>query len=163
MDSPHETGCCARRHLNSFADHQFEVVESQGHEGSRQHIGRRRGIGVVEFRRSEEFNRPGANAYGNQGYYGSDPSTWGVGAPGDTGVGYAPTPQPVRSGPMTIDTVVQKTGLTLGVVIVAAMATWILTPDIVTTTDAFGNTSVDTSGLGALFAAATIGSLGAFA
>ncbi|GAA4110256.1 Bax inhibitor-1/YccA family protein [Nocardioides fonticola] len=115
------------------------------------------------FRRSEEFNRPGANAYGNQGYYGSDPSSWGVGAPGDTGVGYAPTPQPVRSGPMTIDTVVQKTGLTLGVVIVAAMATWILTPSIETTTDAFGNTSVDTSGLGALFAAATIGSLGAFA
>ena len=30
---------------------------------------------------------------------------------------------------MTIDSVVQKTAITLGVVIVAAVATWILTPD----------------------------------
>lgn len=114
------------------------------------------------FRRSEEFNRSGANAYGNQaGYAGSDPSSWGVGAPGDVGKGYAPAP--ASSGPMTIDTVVQKTGITLGVVIVAALATWILTPSIETTTDAFGNQTVDTSGLGTLFAAATLGSLGAFA
>ena len=66
---------------------------------------------------------------------------------------------PAAGGRMTIDTVVQKTGLTLGVVIVAALITWIVTPSV--ETDAFGN--VDTSGLGALFAAATIGSLGAFA
>lgn len=115
------------------------------------------------FRRSAEFNRPGATAsgYGNQTYagYGSDPSTWGVGAPGGGGPQQGYAPAPARSGPMTIDTVVQKTGMTLGVVIVAAMATWILTPSV--TTDRFGN--VDTSGLGTLFAAATIGSLGAFA
>ena len=100
------------------------------------------------FRRSEEFNRSGANAYGNQTYagngaafpgYGSDPSTHA----------------PVSSGPMTIDSVVQKTAISLGLVIVAALATWVLTPTITTTT-----TSAD---LGGLFAAVTIGSLGAFA
>ena len=31
---------------------------------------------------------------------------------------------------MTIDSVVQKTAITIGVVILTAMATWILTPDI---------------------------------
>ncbi|GCD91303.1 Bax inhibitor-1/YccA family protein [Nocardioides sp. LS1] len=111
------------------------------------------------FRRSEEFNRPGANAYGNQTYAGngqaypgygqagySDPSTWGTGTPG--------TQTPVSTGPMTIDTVVQKTGLSLGVVIVAALATWIMTPAITTAT-----TAADLSGL---YAAVTIGSLGAF-
>ena len=108
------------------------------------------------FRNAEGFGKT-TNAYGNQtnaGY--ADPSQWGVGTPGGgTGYGYAPA----AGGRMTIDTVVQKTGLTLGVVIVAALITWIVTPSV--ETDAFGN--VDTSGLGALFAAATIGSLGAFA
>ena len=86
------------------------------------------------FRRSEEFNRGGANLYGNQTYAGNgrrrrtatatDPSQWGVGTPGDTGRA------PATTGPMTIDSVVQKTAITIGVVIVTAMATWILTPDI---------------------------------
>lgn len=109
------------------------------------------------FRRSEEFHS--ANAYGNQAYagngqtyqgYGNDPSQWSVGHPygGDV---YAPT-----AGPrMTIDSVVQKTAISLGVVIVAALATWILTPEIVV-----GSTTAD---LSPLMAAATIGSLGAFA
>jgi uncharacterized YccA/Bax inhibitor family protein len=111
------------------------------------------------FRRSEEFNRGGPNAYGNQTYagngapvqgYGSDPSQWGTGTPGAPG-----TPQaPVTTGPMTIDSVVQKTAITLGVVILTAAATWIMTPDIETAT-----TSED---LAPLFAALTIGSLGAF-
>jgi len=113
------------------------------------------------FRRSEEFNRPGANTYGNQTYAGngtsypgygqagySDPSTWGTGTPGTT-------PQaPVSTGPMTIDSVVQKTGLSLAVVIITAMATWVMTPAITTTT---------TANLGGLYAAVMIGSLGAFA
>ena len=60
------------------------------------------------------------------------------------------------TGPMTIDSVVQKTAITLGVVILTAMATWILTPDITSTTPTTVN-------LGPLFAAVTIGSLGAFA
>jgi uncharacterized YccA/Bax inhibitor family protein len=105
------------------------------------------------FRRSEGFNK---NAYGNAMYAGngqahagfgaaaSDPSTWGVGTPG------APTRV---STPMTIDSVVQRTALTLGVVIVAALATWVMTPDV-------ADPAAD---LGPLFAAATIGGLGAFA
>jgi uncharacterized YccA/Bax inhibitor family protein len=111
------------------------------------------------FRRSEEFNRGGANLYGNQTYAGNgapvpgygqttDPSQWSVGTPGDTRA-------PASTGPMTIDSVVQKTAITLGVVIITAMATWILTPDV--------DPNSDTADLGPLFAAVTIGSLGAFA
>jgi len=113
------------------------------------------------FRRSEEFNKPGGNAYGNQTYAGngaaypgygqqpgySDPATWGTGTPG--------TQAPVSTGPMTIDSVVQKTAFALGTVIVFALATWILTPAITTAT-----TSAD---LGGLYTAVTIGALGAFA
>jgi uncharacterized YccA/Bax inhibitor family protein len=112
------------------------------------------------FRRSEEFNRGGANLYGNQTYAGNgapmagygqttDPSQWSVGTPGDTGRA------PVTTRPMTIDSVVQKTAITLGVVIVTAMATWILTPDVTDESVA--------ADLGPLFALVTIGSLGAFA
>jgi len=108
------------------------------------------------FRNSEQFNRPSANAYGNQTYagngtafpgygQGSDPSSWGVGTPGS-----APA---TSTAPMTIDSVVQKTALALGTVIVFALATWILTPSL-TATD---------QNLGGLGAAVTIGALGAFA
>jgi uncharacterized YccA/Bax inhibitor family protein len=90
------------------------------------------------FRNSDEFNGRATNAYGNQVYGGSgssypgygqpgqtvsDPSTWSVGTPGlarDT-------------SRMTIDSVVQKTSLTLVVLLVGAFATWVLTPDISTT------------------------------
>jgi uncharacterized YccA/Bax inhibitor family protein len=111
------------------------------------------------FTRSEEFQRGGnANSYGNQTYagngstyqgYGNDPATWGTGQPGSPGT---PPQAPASTGPMTIDSVVQKTGITLGVVIVTALATWILTPDVDANAD-----------LGPLIAAVTIGSLGAFA
>jgi len=104
------------------------------------------------FRRSEEFQRGGANTYASQPSYGN-PSTWSTGTPGGPGQGYVP--ERTSSGPMTIDSVVQKTAITIGVVIVAAMATWILTPDV---TEGEG-----TANLGPLFAAVTIGSLGAFA
>lgn len=109
--------------------------------------------------RSEGFNGRGTNAYGNQTYaangaqYGGygDPSQWGVGTPGAPGT---PTHQQ-PSERMTIDTVVQKTATSIGVVILVAMATWILTPEITNT-----STSSD---LGMLGAAVTFGSLGAFA
>src|SRR5262245_4742248 len=113
------------------------------------------------FRRSEEFQPGGgANMYGNATYTGngstyqgygqpvSDPSTWSVGTPGDTG--YAPA----KTAPMTIDSVVQKSAITIGAVILAALATWILTPDVTDSSVA--------ADLGPLFAAVTIGSLGAF-
>jgi uncharacterized YccA/Bax inhibitor family protein len=109
------------------------------------------------FRRSEEFHRGGANLYGNQTYAGNgapqagygqmtDPSQWSVGTPG--GPGYAPV---ATSGPMTIDSVVQKTAITLGLVIVSAAATWMVTGDITAT-------SVPSS----LVTALTLGSLVAF-
>jgi uncharacterized YccA/Bax inhibitor family protein len=100
------------------------------------------------FSRSEEFKR-GGGATTYQGY-GTDPSTWGTGEPGQPGT--PPTHAPVATGPMTIDSVVQKTAITLGVVIVTALATWILSPDVSSDAD-----------LGPLIAAVTIGSLGAFA
>ncbi len=107
------------------------------------------------FRRSEEFSRASG---GNQTYAGyGNPSTWSTGEPGqsaDGGYGLAPQ-TPVRTDRMTIDTVVQKTAITLGVVVVTAMATWILTPEVTEFSQP--------SELGSLFAAVTIGSLGAFA
>ena len=110
------------------------------------------------FRRSEEFHRGGANLYGNQTYAGNgapqtgygqmtDPSQWSVGTPG--GAGSAPV---ATSGPMTIDSVVQKTAITLALVIVSAAATWMVTGDITAT-------SVPSS----LVTALTLGSLVAFA
>jgi len=106
------------------------------------------------FRRSEEFNSAGASrpGYGQSGY--TDPSTWGTGQPGQPGV-QAPV---TTGGPMTIDSVVQKTAFALGTVIVAALATWVLTPEI-----KVDETLSEVSGIGTLYAAMTIGSLGAFA
>ncbi|WP_210438668.1 Bax inhibitor-1/YccA family protein [Nocardioides xinjiangensis] len=84
------------------------------------------------FNRSEEFNRASSNAYGNQTYaaggaaypgYGdgsSDPSTWGTGTPGQ-----------VDQGRMTVDSVVQKTAISIALVFVAAFATWWWIGDIV--------------------------------
>jgi uncharacterized YccA/Bax inhibitor family protein len=114
------------------------------------------------FRRSEEFNSAGSNVYGNQTYAGNgsaqqgygqagytDPATWGIGQPGQPG-----TSAPVSTGPMTIDSVVQKTGITLFLVIAAAAVTWLMTPQISATT-----TSED---IGPLIGAMTLGSLAAF-
>ena len=105
------------------------------------------------FRRSESFNGATSNAYGNQTYAGNGSTYPGYGQqPGydqPTGGGYG---APVQTGrPMTIDSVVQKTGISLFVVVAVAAATWVLTPDISTDAD-----------LGPLLAALTIGSLAAF-
>ena len=111
------------------------------------------------FRRSEAFNGQAtgqANAYGNQTYAGNgssyagygDPATWGTGTPG------SPTTQGTeRRGPMTIDSVVQASAISFAAVLVAAAATWYLTPDIA------ADPNADLSGL---FALMTIGSLAAF-
>jgi uncharacterized YccA/Bax inhibitor family protein len=111
------------------------------------------------FRNSEGFSKASYNAYGNPTYAGNgsshsgygqpqytDPSTWSVGTPG--GPAYAPT-QPAE--PMTIDSVVQKSALTIGLVILAAAVTWIVTPDVTTNTN-----------LGPLSAALVVGGGGAF-
>ena len=114
------------------------------------------------FRNSDEFNGKATNAYGNQVYgaggasypgYGqtqtvSDPSTWGTGTPG--------SPTQTSTGPMTIDSVVQKTGITLVVLLVAAFATWVVTPAI----DGAGG--ITPHAANQLYGAMTIGGLGAF-
>ena len=113
------------------------------------------------FRSSDEFNGKATNTYGNQVYGGagtaypgygqapaSDPSTWGVGTPGTA---------PEATRPMTIDSVVQKTGLSLAVLIITAFATWVMTPAL-TAANTMSDSSIQT-----LIGWMTIGSLGAFA
>ena len=104
------------------------------------------------FTRAEGFNGR-ANVNGNPSYpgngqqyagYGTDPSRWGTGTP-------APVTQ-VDRGPMTIDSVVQKTAITLGVVVVVAALTWIMTPTI-----------TDTTAMSSLYTLALVGALGGFA
>jgi len=112
------------------------------------------------FRNSDEFNGR-TNAHGNQvyggsgtsypGYGQSDPSTWSVGTPGTPGDTRAST------GPMTIDSVVQKTAIALFVVVVFAFATWVMTPALTE------NGILSDQALGQLYGAMTIGGLGAFA
>ncbi|THV18215.1 hypothetical protein E9934_00775 [Nocardioides caeni] len=107
------------------------------------------------FRRSEEFN--GSHAHqggGNYQPYGQ-PAQRGFGEPGFGLPGYGqpggqpPAPaQPL--GRMTIDSVVQSTGITLAVVFAVAAATWVLTPGL---DEVEANQS-----LGALYACALIGS-----
>jgi uncharacterized YccA/Bax inhibitor family protein len=110
------------------------------------------------FRNSAQFNGRTSNVYGNQVYGGSgvahegygtstDPSTWSVGTPGTQ----APT------APMTIDSVVQKTGLALLVVLVTAFATWVLTPDL-----GSPDSPLSSDAIGQLSAAMAVGGLGAF-
>ncbi len=41
-----------------------------------------------------------------------------------------PTRSPGTDGPMTIDSTVQKTGITLGVLVLAAAVTWLVTPAV---------------------------------
>lgn len=101
------------------------------------------------FRRAEGFNGRSQTsrasgmsypAYGSQSTPTYDPYGQGGGAPTRTG-----------TGPMTIDTVVQKTGLTLGTTVLVAAATWVLTPDV---------TSLSA---GSLYLLAMIGAFGGFA
>jgi uncharacterized YccA/Bax inhibitor family protein len=115
------------------------------------------------FARSEEFNGT-ANAYGNQTYagggqaypgYGQAPSASAYGDPATYGTG---TPTEVDQGRMTIDSVVQKTAITLAVVIAAAAATWFWTGDSVTEA---GTSNPDA--INQLYFALMVGSFGAFA
>jgi uncharacterized YccA/Bax inhibitor family protein len=113
------------------------------------------------FRNSDEFNGRMTNAYGNQVYgasgssyqgYGqgpatADPSTWSVGTPGAA----------QATAPMTIDSVVQKTGLALLVVVVFAFATWTLTPALV------DGQTLSQNAVSQLYGAMMIGGLAAFA
>ena len=116
------------------------------------------------FNRSDEFNgRAGSYASGGQAYPGygqasapeyGDPSQWGTGTPG------APVQTDQRR--MTMDSVVQKTAITLFVVIAAAAATWFWTGDS-TTENAAGQAVTNGDAAGKLYLALMIGSFGAFA
>jgi uncharacterized YccA/Bax inhibitor family protein len=102
------------------------------------------------FARSAGFN--GRDAQNGQGSaYASSPATWSTGVPGGPATHLDPT---VDQGRMTIDSVVQKTGVTLLVVVLGAGLTWLLTGDI----------STDPSGaLPGLYTLAMVGALGGFA
>ncbi|GAA2129404.1 Bax inhibitor-1/YccA family protein [Nocardioides bigeumensis] len=102
------------------------------------------------FTRSPEFNGQGqgsaAGGYASpQNPYGSDPSTWGTGTPGTTQEYGGP------SAPMTIDSVVQKSAISIALVFVFAALTWYLTPEVTSET------------AGSLYGALLIGSGAAFA
>ncbi|MEO5852744.1 MAG: Bax inhibitor-1/YccA family protein [Nocardioides sp.] len=81
------------------------------------------------FQRSPEFNGSAAARPTSGGAYpgyqqpASDPSTWGTGNP---------TTTDQSTGRMTIDSVVQATGLSLLLVLVTAAATWFYIGDVTT-------------------------------
>ena len=83
------------------------------------------------FARSSTFNGRGAAAPAG---YGSgtrtDPSTWAVGSPGQPGQPGGPSTLAPSSGRITIDSVVQKTAFTLGLLVLSAAVTWFLIGDI---------------------------------
>ena len=103
------------------------------------------------FRRSEGFNGRSSGTYPGNGStqtgYG-DPSTWGTGTPGAP----AEVGRQTGGGPMTIDTVVQKTGITLGIVVIVATITWFMTGEI-----------DSQAALNTLYMLSMVGALGGFA
>lgn len=73
------------------------------------------------FARSEEFNGRATTQY-------ADPSEWQIdlSGAGDQSSGLQ---MPTTTGRMTLDTVVEKTAITIGLVIVGAVAAWLLIGD----------------------------------
>ena len=96
------------------------------------------------FNRSEEFNRASSNAYGNQTYAGGGLDYPGY---GDTSTG---APQ-VDQGRMTVDSVVQKTAISIALVFAAAFVTWWYIGDVTANSD-----------IGRIGLLATMGAGGAF-
>jgi uncharacterized YccA/Bax inhibitor family protein len=94
------------------------------------------------FARSEGFNGRGGTAYAD---FGQAPPTH--------------TPVGTGTGRMTIDTVVQKTAFTLGVVVLVAAATWLMTGDIIQQSTG----EVDNDVVSRLYAISLVGALGGFA
>lgn len=71
------------------------------------------------FTRSAEFNGTAQS---------SSPATWGTGSANNNGEYYQQPP--VAEAPMTIDSVVQKTGISLFVVMAVAAITWVFIGDL---------------------------------
>jgi uncharacterized YccA/Bax inhibitor family protein len=112
------------------------------------------------FRRSDAFNgqvsSQGTNAYGNQTYPGNGATHQGYGqAPGYDQPQYGATT--TTGERMTIDSVVQKTGISLAIVMVFATLTWWFIGDI----RPQDNPDFEQN-MGTLYLALMIGSFGAF-
>ncbi len=86
------------------------------------------------FNRAEGFNGEGGRSYAANGIsypaYGTPPGATQTGYTDPTTWTGGPVPGTVDQGRMTIDSVVQKTAITLGVVVLAAAATWLTTGDV---------------------------------
>ena len=98
------------------------------------------------FTRAEGFNGRSGQSYpgGTQQYpgYSSDPAQWGTGSAQST---------ELHQARMTIDSVVQKTAITLGVVVLVAAITWVMTPEVTSET-----------ALAPLYTLSLMGALGGF-
>jgi uncharacterized YccA/Bax inhibitor family protein len=101
------------------------------------------------FTRNDEFNGRGRGAAVQ-----NDPSQWQVDLNGSPASTYT---EP-STGRMTIDSVVEKTAITLGLVVVAAIAAWIVIGQAVTD-DGF----VNDSAVSKAYALTLVGGLGGFA
>lgn len=106
------------------------------------------------FTRADGFNGRN-NAYGNATYPGGGQGYSGFGTVGGgyTDTGVPQTHRGADAGPMTIDSVVQKTGLTIAVVVLVAAATWLLTGDV----------QSDPQAASLLYTLSLVGALGGFA
>ncbi len=82
------------------------------------------------FARSETFNGRTTNRGSGlgTGYGAPSPSTWSVGSPGTPGTASAPTG--VGGDRITIDSVVQKTSFTLGLLVASATVTWMMIGEV---------------------------------
>lgn len=81
------------------------------------------------FSRNDDFNGRNANNYGARNY--SDPSQWQLNLDDRSGeFPSAVTTGPVQNTRMTIESVVEKTGITLGLVTIAAAVTWFVIGDL---------------------------------
>lgn len=98
------------------------------------------------FRRSEGFNGKSTTSGMSYPAYGTQTQTDPYRQDAPTYAG------PSTGARMTIDSVVQKTGMTLGLTILVAIATWVLTPDPGTGADA-----------GSLYLLLMVGAFGGFA
>ena len=82
------------------------------------------------FARSETFNGRAARSP-STGY--SNPAQWSVGTPGASTPAASPgagRSTEVGGGHITIDSVVQKTGMTLGLLVLSAAVTWLVIGDV---------------------------------
>jgi len=106
------------------------------------------------FTRNDTFNGRGGRATAGYGSAPTSPSTWSVGAPGQPS---APPSAPAGTDRITIDSVVQRTAATLGVLVVSAAVTWIMIGEVA------GSSPEAVENLGRAQALLLVGALGGFA